>query len=150
MFLQKRLGRNDRGAKLNSTGVIARQPYERGDFSVKVSFTRKKCAHAALRTSRAAWNPGILRGVLSVDEWTVIIRRRLRESAPDRANLSSVDNGGQVDNVWSIFLAVRARSALREHALENAARQDGPAGDESGEISHGVRARAEELQGLVG
>src|SRR5437773_7032868 len=26
LFLQKRLGRNDRGAKLNSTGVIARQP----------------------------------------------------------------------------------------------------------------------------
>src|SRR5438093_12363933 len=118
-FLQKRLGRNDRGTKLNSTGVIDRQPYERGDFSVKVSFTRKKCAHAALRTRRAAWNPGIFWGVLSVDEWTVIIRRRLRESAPDRANLSSVDNGGQVDNVWSIFsLAVRALSAPRARARE--------------------------------
>src|SRR5438093_11394285 len=151
LFLQKRLGRNDRGAKLDSTGVIARQPYECGDFSVKISFTRKKCAHAALRTSRAAWNPGIFWGVLSVDEWTVTIRRRFRESAPDRANLWSVDNGGQVDKVWSIFfLAVRARSARGEHALENPARQDGPAGDEAGEISDGVRARAEELHGLVG
>jgi hypothetical protein len=76
---------------------MARQPYERREFSVKVSFVREKGARECAARVAPAWNPGIFEGVLSVDERTVIFRRRARELAPDRAILSVVDSGGQVD-----------------------------------------------------
>ena len=80
-------------------GTVARQPYEGDVFSVKVSFVRKKCARDARVRGGPAWNPRIFGGALSVDQWTVIFRGRLREAAPVRTILSSVDSGGQVDSV---------------------------------------------------
>jgi len=46
---------------LNSAGDIARQPYERGDFSVKVSFVREKGASRTGRASRTRVESGNLR-----------------------------------------------------------------------------------------
>ncbi len=78
---------------------MARQPYERRDFSVKVSFAREKCEPDAPPQGGAAWNPGIFGGVPSVDEWTVIYRRCARQAASGRAFSLPVDSGGQVDKV---------------------------------------------------
>src|SRR5438093_4072473 len=62
-----------------------------------------------------AWNRGIMAGVLFVDERTVIFRRRARGTASDRAILSSVDSGGQVDKLWAFSVPV-VRAAGRRGA----------------------------------
>ncbi len=78
---------------------MARQPYERRDFSVKASFVREKGASDVRGAVAPAWNPGFCTGALSVDEWTGIFCRRPREPASDGAILSIVDSGGQVDKL---------------------------------------------------
>ena len=78
---------------------MARQPYERRVFSVKVSFGREKGESHAPPREGAAWNPGIFGGVPSVDEWTGVYCRCARQTASDRAFSLAVDSGGQVDNV---------------------------------------------------
>ena len=78
---------------------IARQPYERGDFSVKVSFAREKSPRGAPSPVAPAWNPRIFVLTLSVDQWTGIFYGRPRETASDCAIWSPVDSGGQVDKL---------------------------------------------------
>src|SRR2546428_6485343 len=102
--------------------IIARQPYERHDFSVKTSFVRAKCARACDGTLRAAWNRRIFGVVLSVDERIVIFRDPGCETASDRAISSAVDGGGHVDKLCAFLalLARRQRSARRRSRISRA------------------------------
>ena len=82
---------------------MARQPYERRVFSVKVSFGGEKCELHEPPRQGAAWNPGIFGDAPSVDEWTGIFFQCARQTASDRAFSLAVDSGGQVDNLCAVL-----------------------------------------------
>jgi len=98
---------------------MARQPYERRVFSVKVSFVREKCESQALLREGAAWNPGIFGGVPSVDERTGIFFQCGRQTASDRAFSLPVDTSGHVDNVCAVSESARCpqRAARRRSRI---------------------------------
>src|SRR4029453_11832609 len=97
---------------------MARQPYENRVFSVKVSFVREKCESHAPPPEGAAWNPGILGSVPSVDEWTGIYCRCARQAASDCAFSLAVDTGGQVDNGCAFL----RRAGCRQRAASRSSR----------------------------
>src|SRR5215813_9183946 len=86
---------------------MARQPYERRVFSVKVSFVREKCESQAPPREGAAWNSRIFDSAPSVDERTGIFFQCARQTASDRAFSLPVDSGGQVDNVCAFSRRAR-------------------------------------------
>src|SRR2546422_498513 len=96
-------GRSDRRTA-GRAPIIARQPYECRDFSVKASFVREKCPCATSTRLRAAWNRRIFGAALSVDQWIVIFRDAGRERASNRAISSTVDSCGHVDKLCAFFI----------------------------------------------
>src|SRR2546422_1044558 len=123
--------------------------------SVVISVSRlrlsaRNAAHATLGALWAAWNRRIFGVVLSVDEGIGIFRGSGCEGASNRAIRSAVDNCGNVGKVWAFVCNTGADSAVGEEELEDLARQNRAARDESGEVTDGGRALAEQLAGFFG
>src|SRR5207247_9270627 len=84
-----------------------------------------------------------------VDQWIVIFRGPGRESASTRAISSPEDRCGQVDKLCTFFMPSARPSAIGAEGLEDLARQNRTARDESGAVAAGGRPLAEQPARLL-